>query len=140
MSDLHLKRSLVALALVLAGCGSGTTAGGTTDATLSVVEPASGATVSAPFTVKVNSSVPLGASETGLHHIHIWFDGNEAQYEISYSDTAQVTSAPAGAHTMTISLRNANHSDAGPRVDVPITIGGNGSGTPPTQTRDPYEY
>jgi hypothetical protein len=90
---------------------------------LSVVEPAQGTTVSVPFTVTVQTADPLGESDTGRHHIHIFFDGNEDQYQISYTQSAQVGEAPPGAHTMTISLRNADHSDAGPRVDVPLTIG-----------------
>jgi hypothetical protein len=126
-------------ALLLGACGtSGASQPGTSgDLKLSVTSPASGANVSMPFTVKVTSSVPLGTTETGLHHIHIWFDGNDSQYQISYTDTAEVTNAPAGTHTMTVSLRNANHSDAGPRVDVPVTVGGTGAvSTAPTD--DPY--
>jgi hypothetical protein len=103
---------------------------------LSVVSPAAGATVGLPFTVRVQTGSPLGTTDTGRHHIHIWFDGHEDQYQISYTDTAQVTDAPAGAHTMTVSLRNADHSDAGPRIDVPLTIGGAGSNA----TTDPNGY
>src|SRR5262245_38706554 len=69
--------------------GGGSGGGGSGEATLSVADPASGANVSLPFTVKVNSSVPLGTTDTGLHHVHIWFDGHEDQYKISYTATAQ---------------------------------------------------
>jgi hypothetical protein len=109
--------------------------------TLSVVVPDAGAAVSLPFTVTVATGEPLGESDTGRHHIHIWYDGNEDQYQISYVENAQVTDAPAGAHTMTVSLRNADHSDAGPRVDVPLTIGGTpASDTPALETGNPNGY
>jgi len=114
-----------ALLLALGACDStgGAPAG---DDTLSILEPSSGATVSTPFTVRVKTSDALGTTETGNHHIYIWFDGNEAKHQISYSDTARVTDLPDGAHKMTVSLRNADHTDAGARVEIPITVGAAG--------------
>ncbi|PWU56108.1 hypothetical protein DLJ47_07655 [Micromonospora sp. S4605] len=115
-----------------------------------VVEPASGATVPTPFTVKIDSNVPLGPSESGQHHVHIWFDDNESDYLIVESDTVQITAAPAGQHTMHVSLRNANHSPAGAEATTPITVGGGGpvpsssaggDGASPTSAgTDPYSY
>jgi hypothetical protein len=84
---------------------------------LVILEPASGAAVSTPFTVRVKMA------DSANHHIHLWFDGNEANYQDVDGDTAQVTDVPVGAHKMTVSLRNADHSDAGPRVEIPITVG-----------------
>lgn len=118
------------LLLALGACNSSPAAPAAGDDKLSILEPASGASVSTPFTVRVKTSEALGTTETGKHHIHIWFDGNEAKYQISYSDTAQVADVPAGAHKMTVSLRNANHSDAGPRVEIPITVGAGGAPAP----------
>ncbi|MFI5488986.1 hypothetical protein [Micromonospora echinaurantiaca] len=116
-----------------------------------VVEPASGATVPTPFSVKVDSTVPLGPSESGQHHVHIWFDDDESDYLIVESDTVQITDAPAGQHTMHVSLRNANHSPAGAEATTPITIGSSGGPVPsssaggdgasPTSSdTDPYSY
>lgn len=118
----------IAMVLAAAACDSSSgSAGSGGDASFSVAEPAANADVSVPFTVRVNSSAALGTTESGNHHIHVWFDGNEAKYQIGYGDTVQITELAAGAHTMTVSLRNANHSDAGPRVEVPITVGSGGS-------------
>lgn len=136
MSRLLSFMAAGALLIALGACDSSTSAAG--DDALSILEPASGANVSIPFTVRVRTSQPLGTTETGNHHIHIWFDGNETKYQISYSDTAQVAAAPSGAHKMTVSLRNANHSDAGPRVEIPITVGG--AGAPATTDDGDYGY
>lgn len=114
----------VLMATITACSGSEGTAAEGSDLSLSIVEPASGATVAAPFNVKLESSSPLGPSESGKHHVHIWFDDNEADYVIVESDTVQITDAPAGQHTMHVSLRNANHSPAGKEVTTPLTIGG----------------
>ncbi|MGS2617873.1 hypothetical protein ACVCAH_25615 [Micromonospora sp. LZ34] len=99
-----------------------------------VVEPASGATVSTPFTVKVDSNVPLGPTESGQHHVHIWFDDNESDYLVVESDTTQIIEALSGQHTMHVSLRNANHSPAGAEATTTITIGTVGDPPPVPST------
>jgi hypothetical protein len=120
------------LVIPLVACGGGTT-GATASATgpnglsMSVTEPTMGASVTAPFTVKVSSSVPLGVVSTGMHHLHIWFDGDANKYQMVESDTGQVKSVPAGAHAMHVSLRNADHTAAGVDVEVPLTVSGPGS-------------
>jgi hypothetical protein len=148
MTDLRRGYALGAalgltLAIGLAGCNSGSSGSGSTGSgsgsgrTLSVAEPASGATVTVPFTVKVNSSVPLGATNTGLHHVHVWFDDNSKDYLVVESDTTQVTNLSAGQHVMHVSLRNANHTRAGTDTETTITVGGTG-GTPSPTTRPDY--
>jgi hypothetical protein len=89
-----------------------------------------------PFTITFTSSVPLGDESTGRHHVHLYFDGNDDDYLIVRDTTVQVQNAPAGAHTMHMSLRNANHTPAGAEAEVPLTItsagdsgGGAGPGT-----------
>jgi hypothetical protein len=141
----------VAMLATLAACTgtSGTTGGDSGKLSVIVVEPISGATVSTPFTVKVDSSVPLGPSESGQHHVHIWFDDSESDYLIVESNTTQITDAHSGQHTMHVSLRNANHSPAGAEATTPITIGIGGGPVPspsaageetsPT-TSNPYTY
>jgi hypothetical protein len=120
----------VLMAMLTACGGSESSAAGGGDLSLRNVEPVSGATVAVPFTVRVESSAPLGPSESGKHHVHIWFDDNESDYVIVESDVVQITDAPAGQHTMHISLRNANHSPAGKEVTTPLTIGGGAPASP----------
>ena len=129
-----LAVALLAAATVLTACGSGDSTdagnagggGGGGDLSVAVVEPASGAKVATPFQVRVDSSVPLGPSESGQHHVHIWFDDNDDDYVVVEADTTQVTEVSPGDHTMHVSLRNANHSATGVEATVPITVGGGG--------------
>jgi hypothetical protein len=120
----------VLLATVTACSGAEGTAAEGGDLSLSIAEPVSGANVAVPFTVKLESSVPLGPTESGKHHVHIWFDDNESDYLVVESDTVQITEAPAGQHTMHVSLRNANHSPAGKEVTTPLAIGGGAPASP----------
>jgi hypothetical protein len=98
--------------------------GGSAAMTLSVREPAPNATVTMPFTVTFDSSVPLGDEASGRHHVHLYFDDNSNDYLIVESGSVQVTKAPAGVHVMHLSLRNANHSAAGVEAQVMVTIAG----------------
>lgn len=122
----------VAVAAVTACGGTDNATGGGDDLSIAVVQPVSEASVAAPFPVKLDSSVPLGPSESGKHHAHIWFDGNDADYLVVESDTTQVAKVAPGAHTMHVSLRNANHSPAGPEASIPITVTGGGAPSGPS--------
>jgi hypothetical protein len=120
--------------VLLAACGSSGAPAGSSSAsgagmTVTVSEPAANSTVTVPFTVKVSSSVPLGPKESGAHHVHIWFDSDDANYKVVEAETTEITSLAGGAHTMHVSLRNADHSAAGVEVSVPLTVGGSGGGT-----------
>jgi hypothetical protein len=128
---MHIRNIAAAAVLVLAGglvaCGGEENAGGDGGGAggglaLTVLEPAAGADVSVPFTVTVDTSVPLGPSESGRHHVHIWFDDDEDNYLIVESDTTRVNAAPTGAHVMHVSLRNANHSAAGVEATTRVVV------------------
>lgn len=127
----------------LAACDEAQNADGAGQS-LTVVEPVSGANVTLPLRVRLDSSVPLGPTESGEHHVHVWFDDNEADYLIVESDVTQVTTAPAGQHTMHVSLRNANHSAAGVEAAVPVTVGGGAPAKPQSSASqtapDTYGY
>lgn len=140
----YVVAAMLALAAtMLAACGDDSDSAGAAQGGLSVsvLEPADGATVTVPFTIKVKSSVPLGPTESGRHHVHIWFDGNEDEYQVVESDSLQVTNLPAGEHSVHVSLRNANHSPAGADAQTMLVVGG-GDGapaatTPPAATSSP---
>jgi Bacterial Ig domain len=133
---LRLLLLIAAVALLAAACGGGgggsgddAAAGGGGDGmTIGIADPADGADVTQPFTLKVTASVPLGDPDTGRHHVHVWFDGQEADYKINYTDTFQVEGLPAGEHVITAALANADHSLAGPRSEVTVAVGGGGGG------------
>jgi hypothetical protein len=139
---------LLFFALLLAACsaGGGDAAAGEGEGgpSVEITEPTADASVTAPFTVTVTASDPLGPTESGQRHVHIWFDDNEDDYLVVESDTVQITDAPAGQHTMHVSLRNANHSPAGADTEVQLTIGGSGGGQPnesaPAESEPEYTY
>jgi hypothetical protein len=125
--------------LAAAACSSSGGGGGTT---LSITSPADGATVSAPFTVTVASSVPLGPPSSGNHHVHIWFDGDDSHYTLGYSNHVRITDVSSGKHQMTVSLRNPNHSAAGVDKTITITVssGAGQSQTPTSGTSSSSGY
>lgn len=141
--------------LVVAACGSGTEvagtgggSGGDGSMTLSIAEPHDGADIAVPFTVELDSSVPLGEPETGEHHVHVFFDGNDGEYILAYGDSVEITEFPVelspGEHVMNASLRNADHSAAGVETEITLNVGEGGSGSGGSDTggggTDPYDY
>jgi hypothetical protein len=115
--------------------GSGGGSGGTT---VSIVEPADGATIQIPFKLQVNSSESLGSTESGQHHVHLYFDGNDSKYEVIESDNVEVSSSSKavdglapGKHELNISLRNADHSAAGADTKIMVEVGGGSGSQPP---------
>ena len=126
---------LLALILVAASCGGGgssadTSGGGSGDSeelTLSIDAPADGDEVSLPFTLEFSSSVELGPTDTGAHHVHVYYDDNEDEYEVVESTTYDVTELPAGNHEIYASLRNADHSDTGVEAEIEVAVTGGGS-------------
>jgi hypothetical protein len=135
-SRLRLLLLLGAVALLAAACGGGglgygddgAAAGGGDGMTIGITSPANGSEVTQPFTLKVSSSEPLGDPGSGRHHVHVWFDGKEADYKINYTDTFKVEGLPAGEHAITAALANADHSLAGPRSQVTVTVAGGDGG------------
>jgi hypothetical protein len=108
----------------LTACGSGDEAGdGSGGPTVAVLSPADGAQVNPPFTVKIKASVPLGPTDSGKHHVHVYFDDHADDYTIVESDSGEILNAPPGEHTLHVSLRNANHSPAGAEAAVKVNVG-----------------
>ena len=132
------------LALVTSACSIGTQAGGgASGASIAFDSPSDGMTVSVPFQVKLNSSLPLGAPETGNHHAHIYFDTistNQADYDIVYGTSEMVTRPLSpGKHTLIVALANPDHSLAGPQQQITVTVsaagapgGGSSAGASPS--------
>ena len=132
-----MMRKLVPCALVgvllLAGCNSQpsgpATGTGNNGLSVSIVEPVRGALVQLPFQVKFTSSEELGTMSSGKHHVHVWFDDDTANYIMIESDSGKIEKAPAGSHTMHVSLRKADHSPAGAEAELMVTVAGGAPGT-----------
>lgn len=129
----------VAAALGLAACGgaagsqAGSTAAGGTP-TISIVEPANNANVTEPFTLKVSSSEPLGATSTGKDHFHLTFDGNAQDYTVETTPQVTINSLSPGKHIIKVTLQHADHSPVGPAAQVSVTVMGAGGTAPATST------
>lgn len=138
---------------VLSACGgdddsTATQAGGGGGGpTVTIVAPTDGATITPPFTLTVESSDELGPTESGKHHVHLFFDGDDSTYEVVEGNSVQVKAdSPAlagltpGEHTMDISLRNADHSPAGAETSIKVTFapaGGTAPSSPATDYTSP---
>lgn len=122
---------VVALAIVATACGSNASAQGGGGPSLQIAEPMDGATVPSTFTVRVDSSVSLGPPSTGDDHVHLCFDGAscDTEYKLVYGNTFEVTGLTPGQHTIEASLRNADHSAAGPTDSITVTVSGTASGS-----------
>lgn len=123
---------LPVMALLAAACAGVTSAGagGSDSLSLRISSPMDGAQVSSPFTVELDANVPLDDPSTGKHHVHLCFDGascdEETEYALVYSDTSDVSDLSPGEHTIEASLRNADHTDAGPSDEITVTVVGGG--------------
>lgn len=137
-----LMPTAAVLALVLAGCGSddsntSTTSEGGDGPSVEIVQPADGDALSTPFTLVVDSSEELGTTDSGNHHVHIYFDGDDSAYEVIESgngeeheigaDSPAVEGLEPGEHVLNISLRNADHSAAGAEDELTVTVDDTGS-------------
>lgn len=131
------------LALVLAGCGgddgnASTTSEGESDGpSVEIVQPGDGDALSTPFALVVDSSEELGTTDSGNHHVHIYFDGDDSAYEVIESgngeeheigaDSPALEGLEPGEHVLNISLRNADHSAAGAEDEITVTVDDTGS-------------
>jgi hypothetical protein len=74
--------------------------------------------------LKFTSSEPLGPPESGAFHVHVFFDGNEDEYEVVTTNTFEAKGLSPGEHEVAASLRNADHSPAGAEDEVTVTVVG----------------
>jgi hypothetical protein len=116
--------------LLLAACGdegeSGSSGGG--NPSLEITSPSDGEEVSIPFDLEFSSDVELGPTDTGAQHVHVFYDGDDSDYEVVESDSFEVTGLSSGEHTITASLRNADHSAAGTEAEITVEVTGGGGG------------
>jgi hypothetical protein len=121
-----------ALALLAAGCGDDdddTTAGGGESGgggamTVDIVSPSDGDEVGTAFDVEVDPSVDIGEPDTGLHHVHLYYDGNTAdgEYDLVYEPTVTVDRLDPGEHTIEAVIANADHSLTDARSEITVTV------------------
>ncbi|GAA1734346.1 hypothetical protein GCM10009809_32030 [Isoptericola hypogeus] len=122
------------VAALAAGCGGddggqagGGAATGEGGMTLEITAPEDGASVEAPFTVELASSEELGPTETGAHHVHVFFDDDDQEYLVVEGDSVEIADLADGEHVVNASLRNADHSPAGVETEISVTVGPGGT-------------
>jgi hypothetical protein len=119
MDSMRKPASVATLALVAAlmvGCDDDPTE------TVEIITPADGDVVNLPFEATFSSSVTLGTSAAGLHHLHVWFGGDEDAYQVVEGNVTEITIAPPGEQVMHASLRNPDHSETGVETSITIVI------------------
>ena len=127
-----LVAAMLAFGLLAAACSNvSANAAGGSSLWVKIASPAKAASVHDPFTVTLDASVPIGDPSTGDHHVHLCFDGAscDTTYQLAYSTTVQVAGLAPGTHTIEASLRNADHSDAGPTDSITVTVVGGDTAT-----------
>jgi hypothetical protein len=104
--------SLLAMSmLIVAGCGAASGSSvSSKQSSISITSPSNGVKVKVPFTVTVSSSEPLGPTNSGKDHWHLYFDGKETQYKVITSTSTRVTSLAPGKHKIEASLQHAGRS------------------------------
>jgi Bacterial Ig domain len=129
------------------GGDSGGGGGGDGDLTVSIADPADGATVEPGFKVEIDPSVDIGEPDTGLHHVHLYYDGNrsDGEYDIVYSADEPWTvdrDLTAGDHTIEAVVANADHSltDASDQITVTVGEGAGTGGSDTTDSGGDYGY
>jgi hypothetical protein len=94
---------------------------GSSGPTLTIVSPATGASVTAPFMLKVSSDEKLGPTSTGDDHLHVFIDGSSS-YKVMTSDQMKITGLSKGQHTILVTLQHADHSPVGPKATVNVDV------------------
>jgi hypothetical protein len=114
-----------------AGSGSG---GGGGEMTVDIAAPADGAEVGAEFDLEVETSVDIGEPDTGLHHVHLYYDGStaEGEYDLVYEPRFTVDRLDPGEHTIEAVIANADHSLTDARTEITVMVGDAAGGGPAT--------
>jgi hypothetical protein len=122
-----------ALLLTATACGSASSSGsssGSGGPTLKIVSPANDASVSEPFKLTFTSSEPIGPTDSGKDHVHLYVDGNTTSYQVITSSPTEVKNLSPGKHTLKLTLQHADHSPVGPEAQVTVTVSGGTGGSP----------
>ena len=122
--------------------GSGA-AGDSSAMSIAIDEPADGADVSGEFAVSMTPSVEVGEPETGLHHIHLYYDGatGDGEYDMVFGDCTTVTrQLEPGEHTIEAVIVNADHSPTDARTSITVNVAGSATGGTGAETTLPSLY
>ncbi len=129
------------LVLAVTACGSDDSSGSSSGGggpTLKITSPSDAATVSVPFTLTFTSSEPIGPTDSGKDHVHLFVDGKINDYEVVTSTQTEVKNLSPGEHTIGVTLQHADHSPVGARAEITVTVTGGSGGTPSESSSGGY--
>jgi hypothetical protein len=91
---------------------------------VSIDEPTDGADVGGQFTVRMTPNVDVGAPDTGLHHLHLYYDGDtdDGDFDMVFSDTATVSGLAPGEHVIEAVIVNSDHSLTDARAEITVNV------------------
>lgn len=119
------------VALAVSACGSSDDGGGGGGGgdKVEITSPKDGADVHVPFKLEWNSTVPLGPTDSGKDHVHVYVDGKENDYTVVGGTSFMMKKLSPGKHEVEISLQHADHSPVGPesKIDVNVVSGSDDS-------------
>jgi hypothetical protein len=124
-----------AVLLTATACGSSGSSGSSSGgggATLKIGSPANDASVSEPFKLTFTSSEPIGPTDSGKDHVHLYVDGNTGSYQVITSSPTEVKNLSPGKHMLRLTLQHADHSPVGPEAQITVTVSGGTGGSSPT--------
>jgi hypothetical protein len=132
----------VAALLAVAACGSNgysSSSSGGSAQSLKITSPAGGASVTTPFTLTFTSSAPIGPTDSGKDHVHLFVDG-KTNYQVVTATRTQVKGLSPGKHTIRVTLQHADHSSDGAKAQITVIVTGGSGGTPSSTPTGGYGY
>jgi hypothetical protein len=123
MRKIHLALAMGVAGVLLTACGgaSGVT-GAEAAPTLTIITPKNGDIVNQPFILRFKANVPIGPTDTGKDHVHVFADGRESDYTVVTSSPYTIKNLPAGTHRIGVTLEHADHSPAGATTEITVQI------------------
>lgn len=129
------RRRLATTASVLAllsaaacSTASGNSSGTSGEPKVTITSPQDGATVTVPFTLEFNTGVPIGPTDSGMDHVHVFADGQTNNYEVVTAPRTTISNLSPGKHTIGVTLQHADHSPAGAQAQITVTVSGGSPG------------
>ncbi|HEX2028009.1 MAG TPA: hypothetical protein VHF25_08430 [Nitriliruptorales bacterium] len=125
------QQQIAAIVLILAAACGENEAG----ADVRIESPEDGASVDAPLTVEVSSSVPLGRPDSGSHFMKVFVDGFEGP--TVDGETFELTDLAPGDHKITVTVFEPDGERALAQDDIGVTVTGGATGEQPTVPPSP---
>jgi hypothetical protein len=88
-------------AVTLSACGSSSgdvSSSANQSEKVTITSPVDGGSVKSPFMLRWDSTVPLGPTDSGKDHVHVYVDGRSNDYTVVGGNHFQVKGLSPGKH------------------------------------------